>query len=1127
MFPPLQPTGLLPVMRIVSPLSLVRLRPRRLGWACATALAVVKIMLCCLPRAVADDDADRFFESDVRPILVEHCLACHGATEQNGSLRLDSKAALLAGGESGPGAVPGSDASLILKAVRRSGELAMPPDEPLTERQVAAISKWVELGLPWPDRFTQLQSTIAENAKDHWAFQPVNDPPIPGIPPTSVARNPIDAFVLSRLKQAALTPSPEADRRTLIRRLSFSLTGLPPRPLDVDKFVADPSQDAYSDLVEQYLASPQYGEHWARHWLDVARYSDTKGYVYAREERFWVHAWRYRDWVVKAFNDDMPYDRFLLLQLAADQVADRRDEDLSAMGFLTIGRRFLGVNRDIMDDRIDVVTRGTLGLTVSCARCHDHKYDPIPTADYYSLYGVFNSCAEDLVRLDQTVRDDAFETELRKRRTALEEKLKSSREESSQRARSRIRDYLHAQTELHKYPPNGFDQVFAKSDLLPAFVRRWEAYLRTAQRQGDSAWVAWHRYADLSPGEFAAQSSDVCASIRTAKPGEINPRVAAAFETPPDNFSEVIDRYGELFAQVDVEWNERTKDTQEDSLPDPASEQLRRVMYGPGSPCEVPDEGIVHTETFFDSGTCTALWKLQGDIDRWLIGPEQPLAYALILRDRPAPAEPRIFRRGNILNQGDDVPRQFLAVLSPSERQPFQVGSGRLELAQDIIDKSNPLTARVIVNRVWAQHFGRGLVSTPSDFGLRAERPSHPELLDWLTSRFVEQGWSLKRLHELIVMSATFRQSSLGPPAKADLEHAVQVDPDNRLLWRMNPRRLTFEQFRDSMLAASGELELQVGGKPKDLFNNPSHVRRTLYGLVDRQFLPAILRVFDFANPDLHVAKRSQTTVPQQALFFMNHPLVLRRAQRLAAACRPDATPREAIGTMFRHVLQRPPTDAELNDALQVVAQAASETPAARLTAKDWTYGHGTYNEGSQRVEHFETLPHFTGESWQGGPAWPDAKLGWVQLSAVGGHPGNTRATASVRRWTAPRDMLVRIESELRHEVAAGDGVRAFIVSSQSGQLGEAKVHQSIAQLNTESMPVKKGETIDFVVDIGDVLNSDQYLWKATIADQDTSSPTSVWDSMNDFPTNTAKRLGPLEQLAQILFCSNEFLFVD
>ncbi|WDQ14884.1 PSD1 and planctomycete cytochrome C domain-containing protein [Rhodopirellula sp. P2] len=1118
----------------------------------------------------ADDQSDRFFESEIRPILVEHCIACHGESEQSGGLRLDSQPALIQGGESGPIAGADTTDSLLLEAVRRSDNIAMPPDQPLDPPQVAAIAEWVGMGMPWPESSSQLQSAAMENAKDHWAFQSVKNPPVPDIEETSTSThspsanveqskgrakqhpstNPIDAFVSRKLAEAGLASSPESDRRTLIRRLSFTLTGLPPSSADVEQFVASSSSDAYPDLVDRYLASKQYGEHWARHWLDVARYSDTKGYVYAREERFWVHAWRYRDWVVNALNQDMAYDRFLLLQLAADQVESKRQEDLAAMGFLTVGRRFLGVNRDIIDDRIDVVTRGTLGLTVSCARCHDHKYDPIPTADYYSLYGVFNSCEEQLVSLDRSAAseseaDDAFDAELHQRETAFQQKLQSSRDEASQRARSRVRDYLHAQTELDKYPPKGFDQIFEASDLLPAFVRRWEAYLRTADRQRDPVFVPWHLFSQLPADQFAEQARSVCDAITAATPVQINPRVAALFETPPTDFIEVINRYGQLLAEVAAD---------EPNQNDPAEQQLWQVMFGPASPSQVPDEGIVHTEIYFDSSTTTALWKLQGEIDRWLIRPSQPPGYALILKDRPVPSEPRIFRRGNILTQGDNVSRQFLAVLSPPDRQPFQVGSGRLELARNIIDESNPLTARVIVNRVWAHHFGAGLVTTPSDFGLRAERPSHPELLDWLTHWFVQEGWSLKKLHRLILTSSAFRQSSFGPSSEAELQRALEVDPENRLLWRMNSRRLTFEQFRDSMLAATGEIDLRTGGKPTDLFQDTSNVRRTLYGLVDRQFLPAILRVFDFANPDLHVPRRSQTTVPQQALFFMNHPLVLKRSQQLASVCREGAEPRQAIEQMFQRVLQRAATEAEVTDALQVASQAATESTPVRPTVADWSYGHGKYDEEVQRVPDFKSLPHFTGQSWQGGPSWPDGKLGWVQLSAVGGHPGNTRSTASVRRWTAPDKMTVRIESELRHQVAAGDGVRGFIVSSEQGQLGAAKVHQSSAILNAQAIEVQKGETIDFVVDIDSVLNSDQFLWKATITDvtetvtvtagpgkasvkasdrsPDSETKTeagdaTVWNSEADFPTNAANRLTPLEQLAQILFCSNEFLFVD
>ncbi|MEQ9407503.1 MAG: PSD1 and planctomycete cytochrome C domain-containing protein [Fuerstiella sp.] len=1106
--------------------------------ATLTQLCVFWLILASPVVGQADEDGDseHFFETKVRPLLVAHCVRCHGAEEQNGGLRLDTRASLMRGGDSGPAAVPGAvDRSLIIRAVAGSDELSMPPDEKLTAEQIHTLQRWVAAGLPWPDT-AHLQAPSIADADDHWAFQPSAVVSVPSMPNTTWPRNAIDAFILRALQQNGLSPAPRAKSRDLVRRLSHTLTGLPPTPEDVRAFVAMPDEQAYERLVDQYLAAPEYGQHWARHWLDVARYSDTKGYVYAREERFWTHAWRYRDWVVDALNEDLPYDRFLLLQLAADQVDDARHSDLAAMGFLTVGRRFLGVERDIIDDRIDVVTRGTMGLTVSCARCHDHKYDPIPTADYYSLYGVFDSCVERTVRLSDQPMPDDYEAELKKRQTVLQERLAQSRAESSARVRGRIRDYLVAQTELHKYPPKGFDQVFQKSDLLPAFVSRWAAYLRAAQRRQDPVFVPWHLYRELDTAEFAARAPAVTQQIHDSG-AAVNPIVAAAFAMPPADFSEVIDRYAEILTEIDRQWAEQqtaakaTGKPQPTQLAEAAAEQLRAVLYGPAAPCEVPDEPIVHTESFFDSGTCTALWKLQGDVDRWLIEPAAPPEVGLILTDREIPSEPRIFRRGNPMNPGEDVPRRFLKVLSPAGRTPFETGSGRLELAQAIVAEDNPLTARVIVNRVWAQHFGRGLVPTPSDFGLRASAPSHPELLDWLTTEFRTNGWSLKWLHRMIVTSATFQQSASRSDQDAVLPVALEVDPENRLLWRMNSRRLTFEQFRDAMLTATGELNTQRGGKPAPLFDNPTNVRRTLYGLVDRQFLPSILRVFDFANPDLHVPQRNQTTVPQQALFFMNHPLVLDRARRLAEVVSPNATPERMVIELFQRVLLRHPTADERRDAVALLSAVESDSPTLRPTAADWSFGFGGYNEQSQRVENFQPLPHFTGAAWQGGPAWPDPKLGWVQLSAVGGHPGNTRDTACVRRWTAPADMTVRIESRLVHERAAGDGVRAFVVSSVHGQLATAAVHQSSASLDIESLTVTAGETIDFVVDINNVLNSDEHLWKAVISATPTaSSPVGTslsWDSTLDFTTNTGSRLTPAEQLAQILFCSNEFLFVD
>ncbi len=561
-------------------------------------------------------------------------------------------------------------------------------------------------------------------------------------------------------------------------------------------------------------------------------------------------------------------------------------------------------------------------------------------------------------------------------------------------------------------------------------------------------------------------------------------------------------------------------------------EQLRRVLYGTGAVCEVPDEPVVQIEYFFDSGTCVAMWAAQGEVDRWVINSTFNAPYALALVDRETPAHPRIFQRGNPKNLGEEVPRQFLSLLSGDDRQPFHHGSGRYELAEAIIDPANPLTARVIVNRVWAHYFGVGLVNTPSDFGTRAETPSHPELLDWLATQFIEHGWSLKWLHRQIMLSAAFMQSSVETEDDI-LARALQIDPDNRLLWRMNARRLTFEEIRDSMLAAGDDLDLTLGGKASELFTQPFPTRRTLYGRVDRQFLPSTLRMFDFANPDLHIPERSETTVPQQALFLMNHPVVLERAKSLAAIV-PEGVPFEdAVRVLYQRVYQREPTEGQQLAGVAFLRASADVEPIEQPPTKDdWQYGYGPFNEASGQTAAFSPLPYFTGTAWQGGASWPDATLGWVQLTADGGHPGNDRDHASIRRWTAPRAMTVAIASELVHQPEQGDGIRVFIVSSRAGVLASTHIHHDTLDLNVDAIDIEAGETIDFVVDMGDILNSDQYLWEVSLTEQpaegvEASGSVTTWNSQKDFPMTTAQQLTPIEQLAQLLLCSNEFVFVD
>ncbi|MGV3661691.1 MAG: DUF1549 and DUF1553 domain-containing protein [Prosthecobacter sp.] len=904
---------------------------------------------------------------------------------------------------------------------------------------------------------------------EHWAFQPLK----------AEKGGSIDEFIRRKLTENGLKPSPRAEDRTLVRRATFDLTGLPPDSAKTSSF---------PQLVDELLASPHYGEHWARHWLDVARYSDTKGYVYAREEKTWVHAATYRDWVVRALNADMPYDRFVLLQLAADQLVPERSPDLAAMGFLTLGRRFLGVTHDIIDDRIDVVTRGMLGLTAACARCHDHKFDPIPTRDYYALYGVFQSCAESVVPCATGQDKELAELQHKNR-----EMLTKVREERMAMTRSQVRQHLEAQLELEQYPEEVFSQLLEVDDLNPVIVRRWQAWLDEDARRPQPVLAEWHALC----GKGTAEELRACAA-----------------------------RYGALFAAVEKQWRALLEtNPAATALPDEKTETLRRVLYGSHSPCHVPDEHIANIELYFPAGVTVGLWKSQGEVDRFILRSNSAPAHATILTDRARPSTPRVFIRGNPLTKGDAVPRQFLSLFG--SQQPFAHGSGRLELARAIADPRNPLTARVMVNRIWQHHFGRGLVSTPSDFGKQGSLPSHPELLDWLAQRFIDSGWSIKAMHRLIMLSDTYQQSSGVQNAKA-----VQMDPDNRLLWCMNTHRLSFEEARDAWLLAAGRLNLRAGGRPASLFA-PDNTRRTLYTLVDRENVPAVMRTFDFANPDLSIPQRTETTVPQQALFGMNHPFIVQQARAmLHRENLASIDPATRIRRIYAQLFQREPDAGEMAFALRFVQ---ADQPALIVEAdhsKSWQYGYGAWDESTGKVKDFKPLPHFTGSAWQGDEAWPNDKLGWAQLTASGGHPGNDRKHAVVRRWMAPAGGIYAVKSTLLHEPSSGDGIRSFISHSQQGRLHAGKLHQGSADLNFDTLAFGAGDTLDFIVDIGDVLNSDQFLWSTQILRAPTvgaaaDSPAQTWDAAKDFSTQPNSQLNAWEQFVQVLMLANEFMFVD
>ena len=887
------------------------------------------ILVCSIASvAVADEpstkEAEAFFESKVRPILVEHCVGCHGPKKQEAGLRLDSAAGLRKGSDNGPVVVPGDvEQSKLIEAIRHSGETKMPPKGKLSDLAIETLTTWVKRGAIWPKNAGDLGDveSIQQRSKTHWAFQPVMKPAVPELKSQISNLKPrisdeVDAFVLARLEAAGLKPSAPADRRTLIRRATFDLHGLPPTPDEVAAFDVDQSPNAFEKVVNRLLASPRYGERWARHWLDVARYADTKGYVRLKDNPNYPCSWTYRDYVIRAFNEDLPFDQFVVQQLAADQLKLGDDpRPLAAMGFLTLGQRFINSQHDIIDDRIDVVTRGLLGLTVSCARCHDHKFDAVPTRDYYSLHGVFASSLEPhvpplILPPSERSRHEAYLKELQRRTEQLQQFMQTQQSKLETSARQRVAEYLLA-AQKEKVQENFLAVMFlidASKDLNPVMTQRWGQLLEQTRKRHHPVLAAWHALASLpssNPDEFAAKARELIAKWRgaTIPKQRINPVVVHALaDNPPNNLADVAARLGELFHQAEARWRETVKaDPAAKQLSDADWEELRRLVFGEEAPSVIA-LADVEEFLFVDTTTQNQLHDQQRQVEDW-VASAGAAPHAHVLVEAAVPVAARVFVRGNAANPGAIVPRQFLEVLTRGERQPFQHGSGRLELARAIVDRHNPLTARVLVNRVWLHHFGAGLVRTPSDFGLRGEPPTHPELLDHLAWQFIADGWSIKSLHRRIMLSATWQQASdvaeVARLREPSIDRALassatdQVDPENKLLSHMNRRRLDWESLRDSLLAVTGKLDLTMGGPAVNQTAPPFSDRRSVYGFIDRQNLPSVLRAFDFAPPDISSPQRHLTTVPQQALFLMNSPFMQEQARNLAA--RPDLARIESI----------------------------------------------------------------------------------------------------------------------------------------------------------------------------------------------------------------------------------------
>jgi cytochrome c553 len=764
-------------------------RARVSCWSLA-ALVVAAATSIRADEPKPDPAAAEFFEKEIRPLLAEKCQSCHGEKKTGGGLDLTSRDALLKGGGRGSVVVPGKPTeSLLIKAVNHVGDLKMPQKGKLSAKEIEKLTLWVARGAVWPDS-GKVSRTFAATEKQRrwWAFQPVRAVAVPVVKDREWPRSDLDRFVLAELEKHAIPPAKPAERRVLLRRVTFDLTGLPPTPEEVEAFLKDDSPAAFAKVVDRLLASPAYGQRWARHWLDVVRYADYHdGNPKARNPVCEpLEAWRYRDWVVQSFNRDLPFDQFIVHQIAGDLLPapDGKEpygDGLVATTFLVNGAWDRGdadkekMVSDMVDDQIDTVGKAFMGLTLGCARCHDHKFDPLAQTDYYALAGIFYS-----TRMLTELGTKGGEITLQRRPLASKEVVEK----------------------------------------------------RAAQLK---------QIADLN-----------------AKLAGTNPKDPKAPKQP------------------------------------------------------------------LDDAERKALTEQRDKLQKELL-PEPPLALAVSEGGVPGGLFPKIqdvplHIRGSYTRLGAVVPRGMPQFFAGDKQPKIASGSGRRVLANWVASKDNPLTARVIVNRVWQWHFGTGLVGTPNNFGLLSEPPSHPELLDWLATKFVEDGWSLKKLHRRIVLSATYQQSRVVPP------DVVARDPENRWLGRFAPRRLEAEALRDAMLSAAGRLDLAPGGSATHDLNT---TRRSLYVQTARWDRSNFATLFDAANPDAAVEKRDVSTVAPQALFLLNHDFVLAQAKHLAERVTRDEPKDETarVERLFQLVVARPATEDEMKIARQLLAKPRKGGP--------------------------------------------------------------------------------------------------------------------------------------------------------------------------------------------------------
>jgi mono/diheme cytochrome c family protein len=902
--------------------------------------------------AAASSVGEDFFETKVRPIFANICSNCHGDTATSG-LRVLSREALLQGGHRGPAIVPNDpDKSLLIQAVRQTGDLKMPKGGKLPAEDVQNLAEWVRMGAPWPQSKPVIAAgtpfKISPEQRAFWSFQPIKMPPMPAVKNTKWAKTEIDKFVLAKLEAQGLSPSPEADRRTLIRRATFDLTGLPPTPGEIEAFEKDKSPNAFAKVVDRLLASPRYGERWGRRWLDVARYAeddvrglDPKGRGYMPFSGAYV----YRDWVIKAFNDDLPYDKFLLYQLAGDLTEEKgRKAALPGTAFLGGGPWLwdqaepVQGRADERNERIDAVSRGLLGLTVACARCHNHKYDPISQKDYYALAGVFASSTYKEYPLASDAQVAVWK-EKEQKYLDLEEELdeftKSEREQLADIVAHQTSQYMVAAWRVTGKPKLTITEAAEQDHVDPEMLERWVKFLAQPPKfypylKDWQAMIAVDGKEEDEAKALAYAFQDLVLRVETAQRAikEQNEVIKAKNDVKKRSRRDALPNEFETDDQFCPGCSLELK-----TLPtEQASLWVDLFMMSLNSDEEKPMPGLF---VFYEWGLkrrLNAEWRdyitsMEKELEalKRSLEPRYPFVHGL--SDKAKPVNIALNLRGNPHNLGDEVPRRFLAVLSPEQSLPFMEGSGRLQLANDII--AAPISSRVFVNRVWKWHFGTGIVNTPDNFGVAGDRPSDPELLEYLAARFRTNGFSLKKLQREIMLSAVYQTTA------DESKEAHEKDGNNRLYSHFNRQRLDAESIRDSILFVAGDLDLKELGGPSQDFG-PENTRRTVYCKVSRFRLNDFLQVFDFPNPSFTAEQRFSTNVPVQRLYFMNNDFVYDQAEKLAERIFPKGSDEARITETYRLLYGRSPTKQEIEIGLQFL-QSTPEKPGNTVNSEPIT----------------------------------------------------------------------------------------------------------------------------------------------------------------------------------------------